>query len=219
MKFWIAIIFLVMGCGSGEKRDFPLSSTGGDQPSKSTACPLSYSPIPLLREGADTIASPDLLPKGTYTFLSAAYFLREESQPEKIKAHFTEEIRSGSVLIRQICADTLPEGEIYEQEFPVFQAIQILNDTKTYQPLKIIFWGQEGQMKLSKGARQNPVPGSVNDVLQDWDQWRIYVVGSNYEFRMTSLDVRGGYAFRKFAVLRFNLAHLSGVSSHTKSEK
>jgi len=157
----------------------------------------------LLREGGTSIPGPENLPTGKYTFLSAAYFLREESQPEKLKAHFTEEIRSNSLLLRQICADPLPEGEIIEQEFPVFQGLQLLSTGNSYQPQEVYVLGQDGQMKLSKGARQNPVSGSVSSVLQLWGQWKIYVSGSVYEFRLTSLDIRGGYSFRKFAVLRF----------------
>ncbi len=203
MKFWLVLLFLLVGCGSGEKRSFPTSATQGDQPTKSTNCPLNYSPIPLLKEGATSIPGPENLPAGKYSFLSAAYFLREESQPEKLKAHYSEEYRSNAILIRQICADALPEEEIIEQEFPVFQSLQLLAAGNSYQPQQIYFLGQDGQMKLSKGARQNPVSGSVSSVLQLWGQWKIYVSGSVYEFRLTTLDIRGGYSFRKYAVLRF----------------
>jgi hypothetical protein len=210
MKFrWILPILVLTACGSGEKRDFPFTGNSGknNQPGQNVACPLTYSPIPLLREGATAIPSPDGLPKGRYVHLMAEYYLREERLPEKFKAHFLEEMRSNSILIRKVCADAPGQEDIFEQEFSALESFSILTSGSSYLPQLVRLQGQEGEIRLSKAPRMNPVNGSILPVLQNWDQWKMYSLGGNsYEIRATRLEIVSGYVFRKFLLQRFQFS-------------
>lgn len=207
MKFHLTLlVFLLTACGSGEKRESPdFGNKGkGNQPGQSTACPLTYSPIPLLRDGATDIANPDALPKGKYALVSSEYFLREERLPEKFKAHFVEEVRSNSILIRKVCADSPSKDDIFEQDFFALEGFSILTAGASHLPQQIRIQGQEGVVQLSKLPRTGPVTGSILPVLQNWDQWKIYGLGGNsYEIRATRLEIASGFVFRNFQVQRY----------------
>jgi hypothetical protein len=203
MKWIFAFIFLgtLSSCGPSEKRDTDFSSK--DPKSIANNCPSNYSPVPLLREGFQSIASPDLLPKGRYEFVAGEYFLRNELGDEQFKSHFLDEIRSNSILSRKICADKISSESIFDAAFIGFSQIRKSESASSYLAVTSLVQGQEENIQISK-IKGNLVDGSIQNVLQEWDQWRIYQINaSTFEFRFTSFDIEGGFGFRKSMFLRF----------------
>jgi hypothetical protein len=200
--FALSFLFLASSCGPSEKRDTDFSSKDSNS-SSNTNCPLTYSPIPLLREGMQSIASPDLLPKGRYELTLGEYFLREETGEEPFKSHFLEEIRAGGILSKKVCADKISSEILFDTSFSGFKQIIKSDSNSTYLAFNALIQGQEENIRFSK-SQSTLINGSVLSVLQDWDQWKIYQNNANsFEFRFSSFDIEGGFGYRKTMLLRF----------------
>jgi hypothetical protein len=203
------VLLLLLAACAPEKKTTKFDPIDGDEGGSgaSTPCSRNYSPLPILRDGLNPLPSADLLPEGTYLYAGGEFFAREEGVTNGFQAHFLEEFRDIGMGTRKICATTLSNDALIELSFPTArEVVRTPEGARSYRPSVSRILGEGGSVRLTRSAPGDPVSGSLAAVLQNYSQWRIYLLSaSSFEIRAVGQDPSSDSYFTKRMVLRFNL--------------
>jgi len=171
------------------------------------ACSRNYSAVPILRDGLTPLPNPDLLPEGTFSYAGGEFYVREEGVENGFQAHFVEEFREIGVTIKKICATPIEGEELIDLNFPAAREVtRTPEGLRSYRPSVSRLLGEGSDIRLTRSSPGEIVSGSLAAVLQNYTQWRIYLLNSgSFEIRAVGQDPSEDSFFTKRMVLRFNL--------------